>query len=157
MQPVKKLLLGIACFLLCTVLHAQSGRPQYDSVLAKKLGADSHGMRQYVLMILKTGPKDKLITDKKVRDSLFKGHMGNINKLAAEQKLAVAGPFDKNEKNYRGIFILSVASIEEARTLVDVDPTIKAGIFVYDAIPWYGSAALQETNDIHQRIEKDHF
>lgn len=157
MLPVKKLLPGIAGLLLCNALYAQPASPQYDSVLAKKLSADSDGMRKYMLVILKTGPKDKLITDKKVRDSLFRGHMANINKLAAEQKLSVAGPFEKNDKSYRGIFILNVATIEEARALVDVDPTIRAGIFVYDAIPWYGSAALQETNDIHKRIEKDGF
>jgi len=35
----------------------------------------------------------------------FRGHLDNINRLVKEEKLVVAGPMCKNEKNYRGIFI----------------------------------------------------
>ncbi|HMG14584.1 MAG TPA: hypothetical protein VK590_03990, partial [Saprospiraceae bacterium] len=41
-------------------------------------------------------------------DSLFTGHMNNIKRLAKENKLIVAGPFEKNLKNYRGLFIFTV-------------------------------------------------
>ena len=30
----------------------------YDSVLAKKLGADNNGMKGYILVLLKTGPNN---------------------------------------------------------------------------------------------------
>ena len=44
----------------------------------------------------------------------MKGHMDNINRLAAEGKLAVAGPFGKNDKALRGLFILAVPTVDEA-------------------------------------------
>lgn len=33
-------------------------KPKYDADLAKKLGADPYGMKNYVFVILKTGPAD---------------------------------------------------------------------------------------------------
>ena len=33
-----------------------AARPVYEPELARSLGADDHGMRSYVLVILKTGP-----------------------------------------------------------------------------------------------------
>ena len=125
----------------------------YDAALAKELGADEMGMKQYVLVILKTGPNDTSIKGKERKD-LFAGHMANIGRLADEKKLAVAGPFGKNDKTYRGLFILNVATVEEAQRLTETDPAIKAGIFIVDLIPWYGSASLMATNDIHKRIAK---
>ncbi len=54
---------------------------------------------------------------KSAQDSIFKGHMANINKLAAEGKLVVAGPLGKNDKNYRGIFIFDVDNVEAAKAI----------------------------------------
>ncbi len=75
--------------------------PKYDKTLADSLGADEYGMKMYVLVLLKTGTAK--INDKKITDSLFAGHMKNIQRLAGEGKLSVAGPLQKNDKNYRGI------------------------------------------------------
>jgi len=69
--------------------------PVYDAALAKSLGADEHGMRSYVLVILKTGPKKA--TDKAERAKIFEGHFANMNRLAEDGKLAVAGPLDGKE------------------------------------------------------------
>jgi hypothetical protein len=91
---------------------AQKANPSYDSVLAKKFAADDYGMKMYVLVILKTGTNTT--SDKAVTDSLFAGHMSNINYMVTINKLVVAGPISKNEKTYRGIFILYVKSVEEA-------------------------------------------
>src|SRR5688572_30203126 len=119
--------------------------PKFDAALAKKVGADQMGMRKYVLAILKTGPKDPEVQGD-ARKALFKGHFDNMNKLAAEGKLAVAGPFNDPEKKYRGLFILAVKTVEEARALAETDPTVKAGVLVVEYVPWYGSAALMEVN-----------
>src|SRR6185295_9543971 len=132
--------------------HAQT-KPSYDAELAKKLGADERGMKNYVLCILKTGPKDAEIKGKQ-RDAIFAGHFANINRLADEGKLAVAGPFGKNEKSWRGLYIFNVPTVEEAEKLVTLDPAVKAGVFVYELTPWYASAAMMIVPETHKRIEK---
>jgi uncharacterized protein YciI len=128
--------------------------PHYDAALAKKLGADQRGMRSYVLAILKTGPKDADIKGKE-REDMFKGHFANMGRLADEGKLAVAGPFAKNDKAFRGLFILSVSTIEEALSLVNTDPVVKSGMMVVDLVPWYGSASLMDSNRVHKLISQD--
>lgn len=129
----------------------------FDAALATKAGADDYGMRSYIFCILKTGPKDALITDKKQRDEIFAGHMANMNRLAGEGKLALAGPFGKNDRQYRGLFILAVATVQEAQKLVDTDPVIKSGMMVAELTPWYGSAATMLVNENHKKIEKKSF
>ena len=134
-------------------LTAFSQKPVYDSLLANKLHADKNGMKKYILVILKTGPGDTI--KGKLRDSLFTGHMQNIGRLAEKGLLSVAGPMGKNDQKYRGIFVLNVESIEEARQICETDPTVKAKIFTLELFNWYASAALQETNRIHESIDKN--
>lgn len=131
---------------------AQSDNPKFDQALASKLGADDYGMKRYVLVMLKTGTAG--ITDKNLIDSLFKGHFDNMQRLTAEGKLIVAGPMGKNDKNYRGLFILNVSKVEEAKILVDSDPAIKAKMLDADFFSWYGSAALPEYLPYHDKVEK---
>lgn len=130
----------------------QSAETKYNAQLAQKLGADELGMKMYVLVILKTG--DTKIEDKALRDNLFRGHFANINKLADEGKLVVAGPLEKNENQYRGIFILDVKTFAEAGLLLQNDPTVSQGIFKPEMYEWYGSAALPAYMQTHKKIQK---
>lgn len=130
----------------------QSAETKYNAQLAQKLGADELGMKMYVLVILKTG--DAKIEDKALRDSLFRGHFANINKLADEGKLVVAGPLEKNENQYRGIFILDVKTFAEAGLLLQNDPTVSQGIFKPEMYEWYGSAALPVYMQTHKKIQR---
>ena len=126
---------------------------RFDPELAKRLGADERGMKMYVLCILKTGPKDAEIKGD-ARKEIFAGHFANIGRLADEGKLVAAGPFGKNDKNYRGLYIFNVTTIEEAEKLAVLDPAVKAGVFVPELTLWYGTAAMQVVNETHKRIEK---
>ncbi|MEX1002508.1 MAG: YciI family protein [Crocinitomicaceae bacterium] len=130
--------------------HSQS--EVYDSTLAKKLGADDYGMKMYVMVVLKTG--DSTVENTQLRDSLFSGHMKNIHQMAEDGKLIVAGPFGKNDQEYRGIFILDVATIEDARDLMKGDPAIQGDLLKAQYLLWYGSAALPLYLEHHQKIEK---
>ena len=147
-----KKLFTIISFLITVMLNAQVTNPHYDSTLARKLGADEHGMKMYVLVVLKTGSND--IKDKTKRDSLFAGHFDNINRLVELKKLIVAGPLSKNDQSYRGIFIIDVPTFEEAKELLNADPTIKERIFDLDLYYWYGSAALPEYLKVSDKISK---
>jgi uncharacterized protein YciI len=130
----------------------QSNNPKYDKALADSLGADDYGMKMYTLVILKTGPAG--ITKKETVDSLFGGHMQNINRLVEKGQLVVAGPLVKNDKAYRGIFILNVKTIEEARGLLATDPAVKSGLLDADVFQWYGSAALPLYLKEYEKVEK---
>ncbi len=95
-------------------------------------------IKQFWLVILKTGPKDKEIKDSTKRSQLFAGHFANMEKLYYDGVLKVAGPFGKNDFTWRGLFILDCKTIEEAEEYVKTDPTVKAGVFVYDIVTWFG-------------------
>ena len=142
-------------FILCTSGYAQTTNPYYDSILAKKVGADQYGMKNYVFVILKSGDNKSL--DKKFKDSCFAGHLKNIKRLADLKQLLVAGPFGKNNEDFRGLFILNVPTIEEAMKLLDTDPAIKEHFLNPELYPWYGSAALSEYLDASEKVWKSGF
>jgi uncharacterized protein YciI len=133
----------------------QSSNPNYNKNLADSLGADDYGMKMYVLVILKTGENKSV--DKKTQDSLFIGHMQNIKRLANDGKLIVAGPMAKNDKNYEGIFVLNVKTIDEARKLLDTDPAVKSKLLDTELYRWYASAALPLFLKYHDNVKKKDF
>jgi uncharacterized protein YciI len=141
--------------LAISVSAFSQNNPKYNKALADSLGADEYGMKMYVLVLLKTGPV--AIDDKKTTDSLFAGHMKNIQRLADEGKLSVAGPLQKNDKNYRGIFILNVKTLDEAKALLQTDPTIKAKVLDAELYGWYGSAALPMYLPASEKVNKLNF
>lgn len=148
-----KTTLIILFFLVSMItISAQTANPNYDEALAKKLGADDYGMKQYVLVILKTG--ENTTATKEETSTAFRGHMENINRLVEEGKLIVAGPLGKNDKTYRGIFILDVPTVEEAGELVQTDPAVKSKLLAVELFPWYGSAALAEYLAVSDKIWK---
>jgi uncharacterized protein YciI len=122
----------------------------YDAALAQSLGADEWGMRKYVLALLKTGPKK--VPAGPERDAMFKGHFANMERLADAGILVLAGPFDGVD-GWRGLFILAVPSIGEAKKHVATDPVIIAGEMVAEYHEYYGSAALMKVNEIHKRLQ----
>jgi uncharacterized protein YciI len=151
------IIISILAFAFClfaqTDKNADTKKPisTYDAELAKKLGADEYGMKQYVLVILKTGPTK--IDDKAKIQELFAGHLKNIIRLADEGKLALAGPFVEGG-NMRGLFILNAKTIDEAKEMVKTDPAVAAGLLEPEYVKWYGSAAVMNVNDMHKKIQK---
>jgi uncharacterized protein YciI len=142
----------VVLILVISVSAFSQNNPKYDKALADSLGADEYGMKMYVLVLLKTGPAK--FDDKKITDSLFAGHMKNIQRLADEGKLSVAGPLQKNDKNYRGIFILNVKTIGEAKALLQTDPMITSQVLDAELYEWYGSAALPMYLPASEKVNK---
>ena len=128
--------------------------PQFDAALAAQVGADEHGMRHYVLVVLKTGPNR--MPDGPQRDAMFQGHFANIQRLADEGKLALAGPFDGVD-GWRGLVIFAVEEIDEAKKLVATDPVVANGEMVPEFHKYFGSAALMLVNDAHKRVQQKPF
>ncbi|MBX9735039.1 MAG: YciI family protein, partial [Chitinophagaceae bacterium] len=129
--------------------------PNYDATLARKVGADDYGMKNYIWVILKTGPAST--SNKTFVDSCFAGHMRNMNTMVKAGKLVVAGPMGKNDKAYRGIFILNVKDMEEAKKLLQTDPAVNAQLLEAELYNWYGSAALSEYLEAAEKVRKKNF
>lgn len=154
-DAMKRNLFFLSMLIYCASLSAQSGTATYDSVLAKRLGADDYGMKYYVLVILTPGPNQ--IEKGAVRDSIFRGHRKNIGKLAESGKLVIAGPFGDNDKLYQGIFILNTKTVAEAKELLQTDPAINAKVLDAELYEWYGSAAIGEYLKVQSSITKKNF
>jgi uncharacterized protein YciI len=125
--------------------------PEYDEALARTLGADELGMRSYVLVILKTGPNR--VAEGPERDEMFRGHFANMQRLSEEGKLALAGPLDGVD-GWRGLFVLAVSDLEEAKALAATDPVIIKGEMVAEYHKFYSSAALMTVAETHKRIAR---
>ena len=146
---------ALAAALLATMCAVASGpvaandKPVYDAELARSVGADERGMRPYVLVILKTGPKRMPAGAE--RDAMFKGHFANIVRLSQEGKLVLAGPLDGVD-GWRGLYVFAVPDIDAARTLTETDPVIVNGEMVAEYHKYYGTAALMLVRDLHAKL-----
>jgi uncharacterized protein YciI len=130
---------------------APSSPPGYDAALAERLGADEHGMRSYVLVVLKTGPTR--VADGPERDAMFRGHFENMQRLSQEGVLVHAGPLDGVD-GWRGLFLFAMADIEEAKKHVATDPVIQKGEMVAEYHKHSGSAALMLVPETHDKVMK---
>lgn len=143
-------------FLALALLPAHAGQPAaapgFDAALAEKVGADDYGMRGYVLVILKTGPTP--VPEGEARKAMFAGHFANMNRLAEEGVLVLAGPFSDDPAGWRGLFVLAVDNVEAARKLVATDPVIANGEMVAEYHRWYGSAATMLLPDLHEQVAR---
>jgi len=91
-------------------------------------------MKQYFMVFLKRGPiRDQ---DTTAVEELQKQHIANINRLAQEGLLDLAGPFG-HDGDLRGIFILNVPTYDDAKAACDRDPMIKCGRLVAEIYPWW--------------------
>lgn len=93
-------------------------------------------MKQYYFVMLTKGERRNEITDTAIINKLQAGHLANIDKLAKDGKILVAGPFGDNG-NWRGIFIFDCETKEEVEKLLNTDPAIAAGRLAYEIHPWW--------------------
>ncbi|GAA0878770.1 hypothetical protein GCM10009119_17380 [Algoriphagus jejuensis] len=141
--------------LLFGVISGGFAQSEYDEALAHKLGADEYGMKKYVMAFLLRGDRVSEYTTEQ-RQEIQGAHMANIGRMAEEGSLVLAGPFFGNE-DLRGIYVFDVQSLDEAKTLTETDPAIKAGVLKMDLKEWYGSAALILLTDLYPKVTKKNF
>lgn len=100
-----------------------------------KASAPKEKIDHYWFVLLKPGPhRDQ---DSATVASIQKGHLDNITRLHREGFIKVAGPFDKNELQWRGLFIFDCAEKAEVEKHLQTDPAISSGRLVYDIVGWY--------------------
>jgi uncharacterized protein YciI len=118
-------------------------RPAQEPPKAPDIGPGGFEMTTYYVGFLYRGPK---WTPEKTpeTEALQQAHLANIQKMAGEGKLLVAGPFLDNG-DLRGIYVFRVASMEEAQALAATDPAVKAGRLRLEFHPWFAAKNITVT------------
>ena len=97
--------------------------------------AQDHKMVQFQMAILKKTPKWTSMADTE-KNSILHQHLRNVIALLQSGKAVIAGPFG-DDTELGGIFIFRAASTDEAKSWVDADPIVKAGLVVPEIHPWF--------------------
>ncbi len=123
--------------------------------------ASAHSLRAsaehgYVFVVLRSGANSGQKSAEE-RKAIQAAHMANINRLADEGVLLVAGPFESPnpDPTRRGIFIFDVDSVERARELTNTDPAVQAGVFGMDLYPLATQADLRAVQAADRKVMAD--
>lgn len=102
-------------------------------IFAQEQEAMKYEMKTYQFVLLYKGLNRNQDSTEAMK--IQAAHLANIQRLADEGKLIVAGPF-LDDKDLRGIFIFDVETEAEVKELVETDPAIIAGRLRYEIHPW---------------------
>jgi uncharacterized protein YciI len=106
-------------------------------------GKPSPDTANYTLVYLTTGPTSPTNT-REQKQQIFAGHMANMQRLADDGTLIIAGPFSKpTNPAWRGIFLFDVPDTAKATALASTDPGVVAGEFATTILPARGTPALR--------------
>jgi uncharacterized protein YciI len=103
-----------------------------------------HKLVQFQMALLKKGPKWTGAQAPETQKILHQ-HLVNVLALLDSGKAVIAGPME-DDTDLAGIFILRAASAEEAKTWVDADPAVRAGLFVAEMHPWWSEDIFKKRN-----------
>ncbi len=95
----------------------------------------SEKIDRYWFVMLKPGPNRG--QDSATAAKIQRGHLDNIDRLYREGLVKVAGPFAKNDLQWRGIFIMDCEDRATCEKHLQTDPAIESGRLVYDLVEWY--------------------
>jgi uncharacterized protein YciI len=112
------------------------------SLIAQK--REEPGMIQFQMALLKKGPKwDR--TAEQQRGQILQQHFANVMSLLDAGKAVLAGPMG-DDTDLAGIFVLRASSAAEAKTWVDADPAVKAGLFIAEMHPWWSEDIFKKAD-----------
>jgi len=91
-------------------------------------------MKRYWLVLLKKGPNrdHDSISAAKIQEA----HLANINRLAKEGKIIMAGPMG-TDGDLRGIFIMDCKDSSEVESFVNTDTAVITGRLKMEYYPWW--------------------
>src|SRR5260370_2160198 len=96
------------------------------------------------MAILKRGPKWTGAQAPETQKILHQ-YLINVLALLDSGKAVIAGPFG-DDTELAGIFILRASSSDEAKTWVDGDPAVKAGLFQAEVHAWWAEELFKKVN-----------
>jgi uncharacterized protein YciI len=112
-----------------------SSATQHEKYNINKDSTVSAGeMKRYWLVLLQKGPNRN--QDSISAEKIQAAHMANINRLAKEGKLIMAGPIGI-ENDLRGIFLMNCADSTEVENFVKTDSAVITGRLIMKYYPWW--------------------
>lgn len=141
----KNIYMNIVLFILCiaSVAIACSNHPTSTEVsttqpekydINKDSTISAGEMKRYWLVLLQKGPNRNQDSISAVKIQAV--HMANINRLAKEGKLIMAGPIAIDD-DLRGIFLMNCADSAEVENFVKTDTAVITGRLVMKYYPWW--------------------
>ena len=113
-------------------------------ILARQKEEPKLKLVQFQMALLKKGPR-WAETKEPERSQIFKQHLTHVLSLMDSGRAIIAGPFG-DDTEIAGIYILRASSAAEARTWVDADPAVKAGLVAPEMHPWWSQDIFQRAN-----------
>ena len=126
LQPI-----AIACFLLAG-----------SSIFGQDKKEPPSKLIQFHMALLMKGPNWPGTQTPETQKILHQ-HLINVLAMLDSGKAVAAGPM-ADETNLAGIFILRAASAAEAKSWVDSDPAVKAGLFAAEMHPWWSEDVFKK-------------
>ena len=93
-------------------------------------------MQKYFVVFLKAGPERS--QSQKEAESIQQAHLDYLSKVYEEGHTSITGPFG-DDGDIRGIVIYNTATLEQARSLAEQDPAVKAGRLHVEVHPWWAA------------------
>jgi uncharacterized protein YciI len=142
---IKSKTLITICVVVCFFVAAQA-QPKEKT---------AHKLVQFQMAIMKKGPKWET-TKAEDRNAIRQQHLANVVSLLDSGRAVIAGPFG-DDTDLAGIFILRAASADEAKSWIDADPAVKAGLMVGEMHPWWSEDIFKKGSTAPLKFEKIYF
>lgn len=131
-------------FLFAVIISFVGLARSRSSISFIKTNIDStpvYQMKQYWLVLLFSGSQRS--QDSVTAAKIQQAHMNNIERLAAEGKIIMAGPMG-DKSNLRGIFIMDGKDSTEIASHIKVDSAIITGRLRFEIHPWWTAKGKYE-------------
>ena len=133
-KSMKRLILALLVafpFIAAPTMAQQKEEPKFKLVL-------------FHMALLKKGPKWEG-TPQSERSQILQQHLANVLSLLDSGKAIIAGPL-ADDTELAGIYVLRAPSAAEAKSWVDDDPAVKAGLFTAEMHPWWSKDIFKKAN-----------
>lgn len=133
--------------------HAGGGRRDVPRRTADGGPSDMQFANAFTMVLIKTGPTTGL--SKEQQQEAFAGHFSNMERLAGEGKLLMAGPFGEPRADpaHRGLWVFNTSDTSKALEWGATDPAVQMGIFVLEAYPLATDFPMRKLNTWEEEDE----
>jgi uncharacterized protein YciI len=132
---MKRLLVTLS--LLLSVCHVVAVQAQQKTEAESKLV-------EFHMALMKKGPKWSSEQTPEMQ-KLRQEHLAYFEELFKTGKVVLGGPFE-DDGEVRGIGVFRAGNADEAKTLAEGDPRVKAGFFVIEMHPWWSEEVMKKAS-----------